>query len=147
MSTGTNKIVQVTIAALLVGILGWVAIGLLFNATDYTSTTETFTAVNLTAVDLSNTQDLIASGETVSNVSFGTILSGSGANYTMDNSAGTITVNCTDGFMEDGADYTINYHQGAVDSTVSTMSKLMIGLVFFIVIIVIILKYAGIEVK
>ena len=143
----TTKIVQISIAAMMVAILAWAAVGLLFNATEYTSTTETFTGLNLTYVDLGNTQPLIASGESVYNATSGIVPANSGTNYTMNNTDGSIQVNCTSGYMVNNTEYSINYHQGAVDSTVATISKLLIGLVFFIVVIIILLKYTGIDVK
>lgn len=142
----TNKIIQISLAALFVAILAWAAMGVLFSATNYTSTTEDFTGVNLTYVDLGNTQSLIASGESVYNATSGVILPDSGTNYTMNNTDGSIQINTSSGYMVAGV-YTINYHQGAVDSTVATIGKLLVGLVFFIVIIIILLKDAGIDVK
>jgi len=143
----TRKIVHISLAALFVAIIAWLAMGLLFGATDYTSTTETFTGLNLTYVDLTNTQPLIASGESVYNATSGVIAANSGTNYTMNNTDGSIQINTTSGYMVNNSEYSINYHQGAIDSTVATIGKLLIGIVFFIVIIIILLKYAGIDVK
>ena len=143
----TQKIIQISLAALFVGLLAWAAMGVLFSATDYTASTETFTGLNLTYVDLTNTQTLIASGESVSNATSGVIAANSGTNYTMNNTDGSIQINCTSGYMVNNTEYSITYHQGAVDSTVATISKVLVGLVFFIVVIIILLKHAGIDVK
>lgn len=143
----TTKIIHIVLAAMFVAVLGWIAVGVLFTATEYTETTEAFTGVNLTAVDLGNTRPLIPSSESVYNATSGVIIADSGTNYTMDNTAGTITINCTSGYMADGSVYTIDYHQGAVDTTVSTICKLLIGMIFFIAIIVILLNYVGIKIE
>lgn len=143
----SNKIIQVSIALLLVAVLGWAAVGLLFNATEYSVTTETFTGLNMTYVDLDNTQPLIVSGESVYNATSGIIAADGGTNYTMNNTDGSIMINTVSGYMVNNSEYSIQYHQGAVSSTVATVGKFMIGLIFFIVVIIIILKEAEIDIK
>jgi len=143
----SKKIIQLSIAVLLVAVLGWTAIGLLFNATEYTVTTESFVGLNMTYVPLENTQPLIPSGESVYNSTSGIILPNGGTNYTMNNVDGSIMINTTSRYMVNNSEYTIQYYQGVVNSTVTTLGKLLVGLIFFIVVIIIILKEADIDIK
>lgn len=139
----TSQVVGISIAVLMVAFLMWTGLGILFNANDYSSvTSEEFTttvwgaAVNLAEINL------VASSETVYNAT--TTIPASG-NYTIDTTAGTITpsVNST---LVNASTYSIDYDHGTVDSTASTLGKLVVAIVLIIAVMILFLRAVGFKV-
>ena len=141
----SGKIVGLAVALLLLATLGMNALGSLGNADEYSSVTdESFTttvwgsAVNLDEINL------ITSTTTVSYVNGTTILPTS--NYTIDLTLGTITPTAS-GLLTNATEFYIDYRHGAVDTTVATLVKTIVSIVFGIVVIIILLREADIKIK
>ena len=143
----TGKIIGLAIGVIVLVFVGITGLNLLFAANDYSVVSnESFIGLNGSAVQLTNTHDLpIISGTDVLSFTNGTLIADT--NYTLDLTAGTITIDSTYGDIPNNTEYYIDYGYGAVDTTVSNLMKIVIGICIAIGFIILILSQSGIKVK
>jgi len=142
MSNNNWKLAELAFATFMVAIIAWNAVGLLFQTDDYTSVEgEQFTTATWGVPVNLNHNNIITNSETVYNST--TTFTASG-NYTMDYDAGTIatTVNSS---LANNTVYSIDYQCGKVDSAVSNLITVVVSILFFVSILVVILKYVGVK--
>ena len=143
MESGLNKVVAISLALILFATMGMTAFGILGTSdTAAVVDGESFTttvwgaAVNLAGSDIVSNTVVVYNGTDI-------VLAAS--NYSIGYTAGTITPT-VNGTLANATAYTIDYHHSPIDSSVTTLLKVVCGLVAALVIIIIFLKAAGIKI-